>query len=83
MRVSATRKRRFPIESLRNGEMELIFRDDDLQNASGNHGDDDSYDQGVYIMNHFLIVCDISYLFLLIKEIVGFLESSVEYHATR
>ena len=31
LKVSATRKRRYPIDSLRTGEMELVFQSEDLQ----------------------------------------------------
>ncbi|KAK8803922.1 hypothetical protein WA171_000015 [Blastocystis sp. BT1] len=34
LKVSATRKRRYPIDSLRTGEMELVFQSEDLQSTN-------------------------------------------------
>ncbi|KAK8821421.1 hypothetical protein WA538_000789 [Blastocystis sp. DL] len=36
LKVSATRKRRFPIDSLRTGEMELVFKEEDLHSMNEN-----------------------------------------------
>lgn len=48
VKVSATRKRRFPIESLRNGDMELYFRVEDLQSLKGDNDFGDFDERDIY-----------------------------------
>lgn len=48
LKVSATRKRRFPIESLRNGDIELFFRLDDIRLAKEDNEYNDSDEHDYY-----------------------------------